>query len=110
MKYVDVLKALADENRLAIMCFLRNGQKCVCEVEQILSVSQSATSKHLLRLRMAGLIEAEKRAQWVYYNIPERIYAEYPFLEKLLADASASYTFDTSKFKKYDCQKLYIRR
>ncbi|MBP2643766.1 MAG: ArsR family transcriptional regulator [Firmicutes bacterium] len=102
MLYIDVLKALADYNRLAIMCYLRTGTKCVCEIEQVLSVSQSATSKHLNRLRMVGLIEAEKRAQWVYYSISNSVYAEYPFLEKLLADASTQYVFDTSKVKKID--------
>ncbi|MBP2654724.1 MAG: ArsR family transcriptional regulator [Firmicutes bacterium] len=104
MKYVDVLKALADYNRLAIMCYLRSGTKCVCEIEQVLSISQSATSKHLNRLRMVGLIEAEKRAQWVHYSISDAIYAQYPFLEQLLADAGTQYVFDTSKVKKYnDC-------
>jgi ArsR family transcriptional regulator len=103
MKYIDVLKALADLNRLAIMCYLRNGKKCVCEIEQVLAISQSATSKHLIKLRMAGLIEAEKNAQWVHYNIPEKVYAEYPFLQQLLADASINYKFDTSKIKKINC-------
>lgn len=102
MKYIDVLKALADYNRLAIMCYLENGTKCVCEIEQILSISQSATSKHLNKLRMVGLIEAEKKAQWVYYSIPEKVYAEYPFLEKLLDDARKQYAFDTIKVTKFD--------
>lgn len=61
MKLIDVLKALADYNRLAIMCYLQTGSRCVCEIEQILSISQSATSKHLNKLRMVGLIDAEKR-------------------------------------------------
>ncbi|SFM40020.1 ArsR/SmtB family transcription factor [Pelosinus propionicus] len=104
MKYIDVLKALADYNRLAIMCYLRNGTRCVCEIEQILSISQSATSKHLNRLRIIGLIDAEKKAQWVHYSIPIRVYMEYPFLEKLLSDASMQYVFDPSKVKKpSDC-------
>lgn len=104
MKYIDVLKALADYNRLAIMCYLRNGTRCVCEIEQTLSISQSATSKHLNRLRIVGLIDAEKKAQWVHYSIPTRVYMEYPFLEKLLSDASTQYVFDPSKVKKpSDC-------
>lgn len=105
MKYIDVLKALADYNRLAIMCYLKNGKKCVCEIEQILAISQSATSKHLNKLRMVGLIEAEKKAQWVHYGIPINVYSEYPFLEKLIEDASTKYIFDTSKLKKYDCEE-----
>jgi ArsR family transcriptional regulator len=104
MKYVDVLKALADSNRLAIMCYLRNGEKCVCEIEQILDVSQSATSKHLNKLRLVGLIEARKKAQWVHYSIPDKIYEEYPFLRQLLDDVSKKYVFDASKIiKKYSC-------
>ncbi|MBP2649424.1 MAG: ArsR family transcriptional regulator [Firmicutes bacterium] len=104
MNYIDALKALADYNRLAIMCYLRNGTKCVCEIEQILAISQSATSKHLNKLRMAGLIEAEKKAQWVHYSISNKAYAEYPFLEIILSEASTQYVFDTSKVKKYsDC-------
>lgn len=104
MKLVDVLKALADENRLAIMCYLQKGTRCVCEIEQILSVSQSATSKHLNKLRLVGLIKAEKRAQWVYYSIPDTVYAEYPFLEKLLSDADKHFVFDTGNVKNFcDC-------
>lgn len=99
MKYIDVLKALADYNRLAIMCYLQNGKKCVCEIEQVLAISQSATSKHLNKLRMAGLIEAEKTAQWVHYSIPDKVYEEYPFLQQLLEDASVNYVFNASKIK-----------
>jgi ArsR family transcriptional regulator len=102
MTYIDVLKALADYNRLAIMCYLQSGTKCACEVEQILAVSQSATSKHLNKLRMSGLITAEKKAQWVYYSIPKKAYGEYPFLESILLAASKQYTFDTSKIIKLD--------
>lgn len=104
MKFIDVLKALADDNRLVIMCYLQTGSRCVCEIEQILPISQSATSKHLNKLRMAGLINAEKRGQWVYYSIPDKVYAEYPFLTRLLSDANTYYTLDTSKVKKLsDC-------
>lgn len=100
MKYIDILKALADYNRLAILCYLQSGTHCVCEIEQVLSISQSGISKHLNRLRMVGLIDAEKKAQWVHYSISGQAYKEYPFLEKLLSDASTKYEFDTSKVKK----------
>jgi ArsR family transcriptional regulator len=105
MKHVDVLKALADENRLAILCFLQSGQTCVCEVEQVLAISQSATSKHLARLRLAGLIEAEKKAQWVHYRISPSLFVEYPFVKELLAEVSPHYVFDTSNLKKMNCDQ-----
>lgn len=103
MKHIDILKALADSNRLAIMCYLRTGKKCACEIEQVLSISQSATSKHLTKLRMVGLITAEKSAQWVHYSIPKTIYSAYPYLEELLTSSSTYYVFDTSKTKDLKC-------
>ncbi len=93
MKYVDILKALADINRLAILCYLRNGSKCVCEIENVLTISQSATSKQLGRLRLIGLIDAEKKGQWVYYQMAEHIYDEYPFLRQLLDEVDSQYGF-----------------
>lgn len=59
--YTDILKALADENRLRIMCLLHSGSRCVCEIEPILKLSQSSTSKHLIKLKQVGLIESEKK-------------------------------------------------
>lgn len=105
MNYVDVLKALADENRLAILCCLQSGPRCVCEIEQLLSISQSATSKHLNRLRLVGLIRSEKKAQWVHYHIAESVYQQYPFLASLLAEANTVYQLDYSQLKKLnDCE------
>lgn len=74
MTYVDVLKALADEKRLQIMCLLMQGTKCVCEIEPALEISQSSTSKHLIKLKQAGLIQSTKRGQWVHYYIPENVF------------------------------------
>lgn len=47
--YVEILKALADEKRLQIMCLLFHGARCVCEIEPALKCSQSSTSKHLFK-------------------------------------------------------------
>lgn len=88
--YLDVLKALADENRLRIMCLLRNGSRCVCEIEPILNLSQSSTSKHLIKLKQVGLIESEKKGQWVYYHIPHRVFLDYTFLRPLIEGAIQS--------------------
>lgn len=103
MKYVDVLKALADQNRLAILCYLMSGSKCVCEIENILPISQSATSKQLGRLRIVGLIDAEKKGQWVYYQLVSNIYELYPFLKELLEDVDAQYKF-SKKGKPMNCR------
>ena len=104
MKYVDVLKALADQNRLAILCYLMSGSKCVCEIENILPISQSATSKQLGRLRIVGLIDAEKKGQWVYYQLVSNIYELYPFLKELLEEVDEQYEF-SKKGKQMDCSE-----
>ena len=88
MTYVDVLKALADEKRLQIMCLLMQGTKCVCEIEPALEISQSSTSKHLIKLKQAGLIQSTKRGPWVHYYIPENVFIRYPFVAQLIQEVS----------------------
>lgn len=85
--YTKILKALADENRLRIMCLLRQGSRCVCEIEPVLNLSQSSTSKHLIRLKQVGLIESQKKGQWVHYKIPDSVFKQYPFLLPLIEGA-----------------------
>lgn len=67
---VSVFKALADESRLAMM-FLIRAQKelCVCELTAALEAPQPKVSRHLSVLRDAGLLEGERRGQWIYYQI-----------------------------------------
>ena len=84
MSYVNVLKALADEKRLQIMCLLIHGSKCVCEIEPALNISQSSTSKHLIKLKNVGLIQSIRRGQWVHYYIPDEAFIRYPFVRQLI--------------------------
>ena len=66
-----VFKALSDETRLTIMGLVfRHGPMCVCEVEQILGISQSKASRHLRYLRSAGLLEDEREGLIVNYGLP----------------------------------------
>ena len=84
--YVEILKELAEEKRLQIMCLLFHGARCVCEIEPALKCSQSSTSKHLIKLKQAGLIESQKKGQWVHYYIPESVFSKYPFLKSLIEE------------------------
>ena len=65
-------KLVGEESRLKILCILRQGQHCVCEIEEHVDRSQSLISHHLRVLKKAGLIEDEKRGLWVYYALTER--------------------------------------
>ncbi len=67
---VGVFKALADELRLAALLLIRDQQTlCVCELTEALDVPQPKISRHLATLRDAGLVETERRGQWVYYYL-----------------------------------------
>ncbi len=85
MEIVDLLKVLADENRLRILNLLyAKGKLCVCDIEGTLGLTQSNVSRHLSRLKKAKFIIGEKRAQWVDYSFNEKILEEYPFVKEIL--------------------------
>lgn len=64
-----LLKLVGEESRLKILCILRQGQHCVCEIEEHANLSQSLISHHLKDLKEAGIIQDEKRGQWAYYSL-----------------------------------------
>lgn len=64
-----LLKALANERRLQILCLLAGGERSVGEVNQMLDLSQSALSQHLAVLRKEGLVGTRREAQTIYYSL-----------------------------------------
>lgn len=83
---VDILKALADENRLRILNLLKNGELCVCDIETVLGIKQSNTSRHLNRLKISGIITPQKMSQWVYYRLKDETFTNFPFLSVIIND------------------------
>ncbi len=65
----ESLKVLSDPNRLRILCLLQRGERCVCEVERELGISQQLASHHLNVLREAGFLEARKEGTSSYYKL-----------------------------------------
>jgi len=65
----DILKALSDETRLRIINLLYEGELCVCDVMEVLQISQAKASRHLIYLKNAGLAKDRKVAQWAYYSL-----------------------------------------
>lgn len=68
---INKFKALSDENRLRIVNLLLSSELCVCEIELILGMTQSNASRHLTKLKSAGIIDSYKDSQWVHYKIDE---------------------------------------
>ncbi len=66
---VELLKAMANEWRLMILCQLAEGEKTVSELQSILGLSQSALSQHLAILRRERIVRARKHAQSVSYSL-----------------------------------------
>ena len=67
---LSITKALADQNRLRILCALDGqGELCVCQLIEMLRLAPSTTSKHLSLLAAAGLVEVRKDGRWAYYRL-----------------------------------------
>ena len=86
MDLLKVLKALAHLNRIRIINLLNYKELCVCELENILELNQSNVSRHLSKLKETNLIMGEKKAQWIYYRINEKVLNEHKFLKKLIEE------------------------
>ncbi len=64
-----LLKAMANKNRLMILCQLQQGEQSVTALQPMLGLSQSALSQHLARLRADGLVQTRREAQTIYYRL-----------------------------------------
>lgn len=64
-----LLKQLANDKRLLVLCQLVEGEKSVAQISENIALSQSALSQHLAKLRAAGLVTAEKRGLSVFYRL-----------------------------------------
>ena len=66
----ELLRALANEQRLSILCCLVGRRLSVGQINEHIDLSQSALSQHLAVLRESNLVRTEKEAQTVYYSVP----------------------------------------
>ena len=61
-------KALAEPSRLQIIKILSLDAACVCELSEVLNMSQPRVSQHLRTLKEAGLVTEQKESNWVFYS------------------------------------------
>lgn len=71
-KAASLLKEIAHESRLLVLCLLTQGEMCVGELFKHSNLSQSAFSQHLSVLRKANLVATRKEAQTIYYSIKDK--------------------------------------
>ena len=65
----DVLKSVAQPTRLKIIDFLREGERCVCEIFPAIDEEQSNTSRHLNQMQTHGILSRRKDGVKIYYAV-----------------------------------------
>jgi len=68
---VRLLKSLANESRLIVMCVLAEGEISVGSLNRRIALSQSALSQHLAILRDQGLVKTRRESQTIYYSLSD---------------------------------------
>ncbi|NLE28149.1 MAG: winged helix-turn-helix transcriptional regulator [Phycisphaerae bacterium] len=64
-----IIKAMAHPTRLFFVDELSRGERCVCELTDMVGLDMSTVSKHLAVLKEAGIVQDEKRGSQVYYTL-----------------------------------------
>jgi ArsR family transcriptional regulator, arsenate/arsenite/antimonite-responsive transcriptional repressor len=90
--YVNIFKALSDPNRIRIIKMLGERELCMCEVREVLKLSNSTVSKHLTVLRDAGLLLDSKDGRWVNFRLNSK--TESQFIRSILTVIRNSFDDD----------------
>lgn len=71
---VNLLRVLADPTRLKLLKLVMQEELCVCELVDLLEVSQPAVSQHMAKLKLLGLVQEHRSGMWTYYRAdPARV-------------------------------------
>ena len=70
-KAVSVLKVLANEDRLLLLCQLSHGERCVSDIEAELGIRQPTLSQQLAVLRNEGVVKTRREGKNIYYSVAE---------------------------------------
>ena len=74
---IKAIKSLSDETRLRMLNLLLQRECCVCEVMQVLEISQTRASRNLSILYDAGFLKLRKEGLWAYYSIDKSSLEDY---------------------------------
>ncbi len=67
----DLANALSDLNRIRLLAACLDGERCVCQLVELIELSNASVSKNLAVLKRAGLLESRKDGRWVHYRTPD---------------------------------------
>ena len=71
-EFLNITKALAEENRIRILLALGGPELCVCQIIELLELAPSTVSKHMSILRQARLVDGRKDGRWMYYRLADQ--------------------------------------
>jgi ArsR family transcriptional regulator, arsenate/arsenite/antimonite-responsive transcriptional repressor len=69
MDIAEICRILGDETRLRILNLISKRELCVCLIKEVLGLLQPNASKHIGRLKDAGVIECRKISQWCFFSV-----------------------------------------
>ncbi len=72
VELAENLKLLSDPNRLRMICLLLKRERCVCEVEGELGISQQLASHHLNMLKEGGFLNSRREGTFIYYSVERK--------------------------------------
>jgi len=117
--FVEAAKALSDETRLRILNLLFERECCVCEVMQVLDISQTRASRNLNLLYDAGFLKLRREGLWAYYSIDKTDLEDYLSLlldaverglrENKIADLDREHLKDTQRLGPFCCNPLQAK-
>lgn len=67
----DLFKVFGDSTRIRILCALTENELCVCDIAEVLGMSQSAISHQLRTLKQAKLVRNRREGKTVYYALSD---------------------------------------
>ncbi|MGC8506572.1 MAG: ArsR/SmtB family transcription factor [Thermoplasmata archaeon] len=88
-KYSRIFKVLGERNRLHIVSLLSKKELCVCELVDLLGISQSNVSQHLAKLKSVDLVSERRGKQWIFYSINQEKKEILDRVLELLPDVSS---------------------
>jgi len=114
MEMNSILKMVSDENRLRIINLIKKDPLCVGEIQTLLGIQQSNTSRHLEKLKYTSVIKYRKEGNRIFYYLNDEVLEKYKFLDGLLyQDTTHGKVFKRdivrlNKYKQsdYDCDDL----
>jgi len=71
-RWARILKKISEPNRLKILCLLKDGEKCVCEIWQCLKLPQNLVSHHLKVLKDFGLVKSRRESTKIIYFLNQK--------------------------------------